>query len=219
MSASLAIIGEYTPSFEPHAATDSAIAHSCIALGIQLNSTWISSADLDDSLFRTHQGVLVAPGSPYKDMPRTLEAIRYARENGIPCLGTCGGFQHIVIEYARNVLGFRDAQHAEYDPYSSDLFVSRLACSLVGRQMELRLVADSFVAKCYNSTRAVHPDRVAVLGSGIMRVVGSDSEGEVRVVELSGHPFFVGTLYVPQKRSTLSTPHPLITKFLQAVTA
>ena len=76
MQKSVAIVGEYTPSFEPHAATNAAIAHSCAALGLDIASAWISTVDLDDSLFRRHQGLWVAPGSPYKDMARTLSAIR-----------------------------------------------------------------------------------------------------------------------------------------------
>ncbi len=59
----------------------------------------------------------MAPGSPYKNMDNTLWTIRYAREHDIPLLGTCGGFQHVIIEIARNVLGIEDAEHAEYDPY------------------------------------------------------------------------------------------------------
>ena len=226
MSAPVAIISEYTPTFEPHAATNAAIAHSCAALGLDIGSAWVSTADLDESVFRRHQAIWVAPGSPYKDLARTLSAIRHAREHGIPCLGTCGGFQHLVIEYARNVLGFRDAQHAEYDPYASNLFVSELACSLVGREVQLQFVPDSLIARCYGSDRAVeryycnfgiHPDRIGVLGSGPLRIVGSDAEGDVRVVELPGHPFFVGTLYVPQARSTAASPHPLVSAFLRVL--
>jgi CTP synthase (UTP-ammonia lyase) len=82
------------------------------------------------------------------------------------------------------------------------------------------------VARAYGSLRAVeryycnfgvHPDRVALLGSRALQVVGSDAEGEVRVVELPGHPFFVGTLYVPQARSAPGAPHPLVTAFLRTV--
>jgi CTP synthase (UTP-ammonia lyase) len=226
MPASVAIIGEFTPTFEPHAATNTAIAHSCAALGVDIGSAWISTADLDESVFRRHQAIWVAPGSPYKDLARTLWAIRHVREHGIPCLGTCGGFQHMVLEYARNVLGLQDAQHAEYDPYASELFVSRLECSLVGQEMEVQLVPDSLVAQCYGSNRVVeryycnfgvHPNRVGVLGSGPLRIVGSDAEGEVRVIELPEHPFFVGTLYVPQAGSTAGSSHPLISAFLRIV--
>lgn len=223
---SIAILGEYSAAFPPHPATDAAIADSNAALGLDVAAEWVSTDELDPSVFRRHGGIWVAPGSPYKNMTKTLDAIRRAREHGVPCFGTCGGMQHIVIEYARNVLGFRDAQHAEYDPYASELFVSALACSLAGREMQLRLVAGSQVAKIYGATTAleqyycnfgVHPDRVAVLASGPLEVVGSDAEGEVRVVELPGHPFFIGTLFVPQARSTPAAPHPLVSAFLRAV--
>jgi CTP synthase (UTP-ammonia lyase) len=221
----LAILGEFTPTFAPHAATNAAVEHACAASGLVVESDWVSTAAVDELLFAQYRGLWVAPGSPYKDMDRTLWAIRFAREHGIPCFGTCGGFQHMVLEYARNVLGFADAQHAEYDPYASRLFVSRLACSLVGREMELRFAPDSQVARIYGATEAreqyycnfgVNPDCVLLLSRGPLRVVGSDAEGEVRVVELPGHPFFIGTLFVPQARSTRQQPHPLVTAFLRS---
>jgi CTP synthase (UTP-ammonia lyase) len=226
--ASIAILGEYSSTFEPHPATDAAISHSAATLGIDVKATWVSTGDLDQSLFEAHEGIWVAPGSPYKDLAKTLAAIRYAREHSVPCFGTCGGMQHLIIEYARNVLGFQDAQHAEYDPYASLLFVSELACSLAGREMQLRLVPGSQVAAIYGETSVVeryycnfgvHPDRVAALAAGPLRIVGSDAEGSVRVVELPGHPFFIGTLYVPQARSTPNAPHPLVSAFLRAVVA
>jgi CTP synthase (UTP-ammonia lyase) len=191
-------------------------------------ATWVSTGDLDQSLFEAHDGIWVAPGSPYQDLAKTVAAIRYSREHSVPCFGTCGGMQHLIIEYARNVLGFQDAQHAEYDPCASLLFVSELACSLAGREMQLRLVPGSQVAAIYGETSVVeryycnfgvHPDRVAALAAGPLRIVGSDAEGAVRVVELPGHPFFIGTLYVPQARSTPNAPHPLVSAFLRAVVA
>ena len=124
------------------------------------------------------------------------------------------------------MLGFRDAAHAEYDPYASNLFVTRLACSLVGREMRLRFAAGSLVARSYGSTEAtehyycnfgVHPERMAELASRDLRFVGSDVEGEARVIELNGNQFFVGTLYIPQANSTLAAPHPLVAAFLKAV--
>jgi CTP synthase (UTP-ammonia lyase) len=226
--ASIAILGEYSSTFEPHPATDAAISHSAARLGIDVKATWVSTGDLDQSLFETQDGIWVAPGSPYKDLAKTVAAIRYAREHAVPCFGTCGGMQHLIIEYARNVLGFHDAQHAEYDPYASLLFVSELACSLAGREMQLRLVPGSQVAAIYGERSVVeryycnfgvHPDRVPALAAGPLRIVGSDAEGSVRVVELPGHPFFIGTLYVPQARSTPNAPHPLVSAFLRAVVA
>ncbi|MBI5303899.1 MAG: CTP synthase [Chloroflexi bacterium] len=222
----VALLGEFTLTSKTHRATNAATQHSCDTLGIGVAGEWVSTEDIAPSLFARYSGIWVAPGSPYKNMDRALWAIQHARENRIPCLGTCGGFQHMIIEYARNALGFQDAQHAEYDPYASNLFISRLECSLVGRAMKLNFGADSHVAAFYGARSAieeyycnfgVNPDKMQFLTSGSLRVTGSDSEGAVRVIELPDHPFFLGTLFVPQARSTPEKPHPLVTAFLKAV--
>jgi CTP synthase (UTP-ammonia lyase) len=223
---SIAIIGEYTPTFPPHISTSSAIEHSRSALKVDVDGIWVSTEEIDKTLFERFSGIWVAPGSPYKNLDKTLWAIRYARENRIACFGTCGGFQHMIIEYARNVLGFNDAGHAEYDPYASNLFITQLDCSLAGREMKLTFSSGSRVAEIYGGTSAieqyycnfgVNPDYVPRLKSGPLRITGADSDGETRVIELPGHPFFVGTLFVPQARSTADHPHPLVTAFMKAV--
>lgn len=221
----LVILGEFTPAFEPHRQTNEAIAHVVAADRLALTAKWVSSAAIDPAVLQGSAGLWVAPGSPYRDLGATLDAIRFAREHGLPCLGTCGGFQHMILEYARNVLGFADAQHAEYDPYASRLFVSKLACSLAGREMDLQLDPGSQIARYYGATSVreryycnfgVAPDCVPLLRQGPLRIAGRDAEGEVRVIELPGHPFFVGTLFVPQARSTPDAPHPLVRSFLRA---
>ncbi len=195
-------------------------------LGADVAYQWVSTEKIDDSFFETFDGLWVAPGSPYKNMDRTLWAIRYARENDVPTIGTCGGFQHIMLEYARNLLGFKDANHAEYDPYASNLFISELACSLAGREMDLSFEEGSKVAEIYGSTCAkeayycnfaVNPEYLEEIRKGPIRISGSDSEGEVRVIEYPDHPFFIGTLFVPQTRSRKENPHPLVTAFLKSV--
>ena len=225
MDKSIALLGEYTPTFQPHIDTEAAIKHSRAILDSDIGGQWVSTQDIDESLFQQFSAIWIAPGSPYKNMEKTLWAIRHAREKRIPCFGTCGGFQHLLIEYARNILGFKDAQHAEYDPYSSQLFISQLACSLAGLELPLTFVPDSKVARIYGSVSAteqyycnfgVNPEVVSLLKSGELKITGSDSEGEIRVVELPDHPFFIGTLFVPQARSTEETPHPLVTEFLRA---
>ena len=224
----IAILGEYDSTFTPHVATGLAIRHSSAVLSTPIEGEWVSTQNIDESLFSRYSGLWVAAGSPYKNLDRTLWAIEHARKNNVPCFGTCGGFQHMVLEYARNVLRYRDAQHAEYDPYASTLFISHLACSLAGREMELTFENGSQVAEIYGSTSAreeyycnfgVDPGKVGLLGSRGLRISGSDSEGEVRVIELPNHPFYVGTLFVPQTRSTERQPHPLVTAFVQAVAA
>jgi CTP synthase (UTP-ammonia lyase) len=226
--ARIAVIGEYDPASPTQSATDAALKHSSQQLGAHVEHTWLTTETLSDALFEQFAAVLIAPGSPYKSLTRTLAAIRFAREHGVPCLGTCGGFQHMVIEYARNVLGMREAQHAEYDPNASELFITPLSCSLRGRSMALQLTAGSQVASLYGSTSAteqyycnfgVNPARVALLKTGPLRITGSDSEGELRVIELPGHPFFIGTLFVPQAGSRAGHPHPLVTAFMRAALA
>jgi CTP synthase (UTP-ammonia lyase) len=103
----IAILGEFTPAFKPHLATNAAIRHSRDALEIAIEGDWISTADIGMPLFQSYSGVWVAPGSPYKNLDLTLWAIQKARENGVPCFGTCGGFQHMILEYARNVLNWQ----------------------------------------------------------------------------------------------------------------
>jgi CTP synthase (UTP-ammonia lyase) len=225
LSQSIALLGEYDPAFPPHPATEAAIEHSSAQLGLCIDRSWVSTEDIDSRLFERHSGIWVAPGSPYRNIEKTLWAIRFARENRIPCLGTCGGFQHMIIEYARNVCGFEDAQHAEYDPYASRLFISRLACSLAGRDMALSFVAGSRAASIYGALSAteryycnfgVNPDYLGELTKGPLKVSGSDREGEIRVVEDPAHPFFLGTLFVPQSLSGPGAPHPVVTAFVAA---
>lgn len=221
----IAILGELDPAFPPHRATNEALAHSATTLGVDVDARWVSTADVTIEALREYSGIWIAPGSPYKSLVNTLAVIRHARERRIPCLGTCGGCQHIIVEYARNVLGFKDARHAEYDPYASELFVSELECSLAGRELRIDLVPGSRVAQIYGTRHAVeryycnfgvNPDKVPLLRNGPLKIIGSDAEGEVRVVELPDHPFFVGTLFVPQMRSTPERPHPLVTAFVRA---
>ncbi len=172
-------------------------------------------------------GLWVAPGSPYKDLSQALQAIRLARENLIPCLGTCGGFQHMILEFARNVLGFADARHAEYAPDASRLFISALSCSVVGKEMRVRLRPHTTAHTLYGGDEAVeryyctfgvnpeYSDTVA--GNQDLVISGRDVNGEIRIIEILDHPFFVGTLFVPQAKSRESAPHPLVSGFMQAV--
>jgi CTP synthase (UTP-ammonia lyase) len=225
---SVAIVGDHDPSSRTHEATEASLDHAAAALGIELSHRWVPTPALAVDARRAlvdDSAVWIAPGSPYASMAGALAAIRLAREEGMPLLGTCGGFQHVVIEYARNVLGFEDAQHAEYDPRASTLFVTPLSCSLAGQEMRVCLVAGSRAAGAYGATATVEryycnfgldPERQAPLHAAGLRVVGVDAGGEARVVEIPEHPFYVATLYVPQTRSTPDHPHPLVAAFVRA---
>ncbi len=232
MNKPLLVVGDFEPRNQSHAATNAALEHAAAALDLKLSHAWVGTeaiaaphglAQLDGAA-----GLWIAPASPYRSMAGALAAIRLARERGIPLLGTCGGFQHIIIEYARTVLGLEDAEHEESSPDAAHQVISRLACSLVGRTLTIRFQPGSLVARAYGHDTAqeqylcnygVNPDYAAMLSKGDLHVVGSDAEGTIRAVELAGHPFFVGTLFLPQHHSTAEAPHPLIVAFLKAAQA
>ena len=229
MTKSIAIIADFDSKSIAHRATNDAISHATVALGYTVEVRWVYTTELSspESIERLseYDGIWIGPGSPYKNMDGALSAIRIARERGIPLFGTCGGFQHIILEFARNVLSFADAEHEESAPAASRLFISRLACSLAGRTMTITLTPDSKLARVYGRTTVheqylcnfgVNPQYVDIFRSGAMRVVGADAEGVIRAVELPEHPFFVGTLFMPQLGSTPSQPHPVVSAFIRA---
>ncbi len=222
---SIMVLGEFDRNNETHLATNAAIAHSAARLGADVAARWVGTDECSHAALREHDGLLVAPGSPYRNFEGALEAIRYAREHDVPCLGTCGGFQHMLIEYARNGLEIAGAGHAEYDPHAAEPFISALYCSLFGRELTVLLTEGSRAARIYGATRAleryycsfgVNPAYRARLEGGAFKISGSDEDGEVRIMELDGHRFFIGTLFVPQARSREGRPHPLVSAFVQA---
>jgi CTP synthase (UTP-ammonia lyase) len=223
----IGVIGDYDPDHPVHPATTDGVAHAAKALGITADVTWVGTDGVGDpaATLAGFDGVFVAPGSPYRSLDGALAAIAHARTAGMPLLGTCAGLQHVVLEYARNVLGVAGAQHAEYDPDADDLFVTPLSCSLAGQVMDVTLVAGTRAAAAYGTGTAteryycnfgLNPDRLGELEAGGLRVSGTDASGEVRVVELSDAAFYLATLFVPQASSTPDRPHPLVTAFVRA---
>jgi len=221
----IAIIADFDPTNETHVMTTKAIEHANSYLNANIGFDWVFTEDISQNLLNNYTGFLIGPGSPYKNMANAVKTIRFARENKIPILGTCGGFQHMVIEFARNVVGIEDADSEETGSNATQLLISRLACSLRGRKMDITLKSGSKIATIYGSTSAqenyycnfgVNPDYIGVLKSANLKITGSDAEGEVRIIEIAGHPFYLGTLFVPQTNSRPEAPHPIITAFVKA---
>lgn len=224
----IGIIGDYNPDFRPHHATNAAITHAADKLQLQVIIDWLPTAEITDASIgqlREYNALWCAPGSPYRSMAGALLGIRFAREQHVPFIGTCGGFQHVVLEYARNVLGFTEASHAESDPDASCLFISALACSLVGKTMQVQIEPASRVFQIYQRTLVeeqyycqfgLNPEYQAMIHDGGLRIAGIDTDGEARILELPDHPFFVATLFVPPLTSTPEQPHPLLMAYLQA---
>jgi CTP synthase (UTP-ammonia lyase) len=224
----LAIIGEYDAAFEPHRAVDATIAQVRSARGIDVRAHWISTEAIEGdgtAQLAAFDGIWISPGSPYRSLDGALESIRFARERGVPLLGTCGGFQHVVLEYARNVMGLANAQHAEMSPHEGELLITPLTCSPAGQTMPITIDGASRVAGWYGATRAVeryycnyglNPDYEAAVEAAGLRVVAWDDGGEPRVVDLPSHPFYIGTLFVPQPSAEPDSPHALVAAFVEA---
>lgn len=226
----IGIVGDYDESFIPHTSTNEAIKHVCNTFKLDVSYDWLPTDEIEpgfERIVNTYKGFWIAPGSPYKSMKGALKIIEYARLHNIPTLGTCGGFQHMVIEFARNVLHIEDADHEEYDPYASALVVNKLACSLKGQVLEIGIIdrcAKTF--GYYNSTKisekyycdfGLNPTYQQQLHDEGFKVVGIDKSREARILELENHCFFVATLFVPQANSTEVNPHPLVSAFVHAV--
>ena len=229
-SVRIAVLGEYQADRVTHPATTAATGHAAACLGLQAQVEWVGTDAIEGrgDVLAGYDGIWMAPGSPYRSLTGALEAITAARTGGIPLLGTCGGFQHIVLEYARSVLGVPGAGHAEYSPDGDDLFITALSCSLAGRPFAVRLTPATKAARAYGTESAeeryycnfgLNPKVIADLRSAGLVTSGTDADGEVRIVELSEHPFFVGTLFVPQVSSAPGRPHPLVVAFVVAAYA
>jgi CTP synthase (UTP-ammonia lyase) len=198
------------------------------ALEMPVLGEWLPTAALEQDCalaLAGFDGLWISLGSPYRSMRGALNAIRFGRERGLPVLGTCGGCQHMAIEFAHNVPGIEDATSAETDPYASELIITPLSCSLKGRAMTVLIAADSSIAAIYGKTQAIeeyycnfglNPAYQGRLHAAGLEIVGTDTDGEARILALTQHLFFVATLFVPQLTSTAEHPHPLIVAFVKA---
>jgi CTP synthase (UTP-ammonia lyase) len=223
----IALIGDYNPAVKAHQAIPRALALACGAGEGQCEWEWVHTSTLledPSAQLAGFHGVWCVPASPYAHTRGALAAIRFARQTGRAFLGTCGGFQHALLEYAEAVWGVAPG-HAELDPAAVDPVIAPLACSLVEASGEIHFETGSRVAAIYGVTTAIeeyhcryglNPKYGDRLVSGPLRAGGRDAEGEVRAIELDGHPFFVATLFQPERSALAARTHPLVKAFVAA---
>ncbi len=224
----IALIGDYNPEVAAHVAIPRALKLAANGSARPVERSWMATplfAAKSDELLSHFDAIWCVPNSPYASMAGALSAIRFARESGRPFLGTCGGFQHAVIEYARNALDFHEADHAESNPETALPLMSRLACSLARATGAIRLMPDSRIARIYGRTEiaenyhcnfGLNPRFESMLNDGKLNITGRDENGEARAVELAGHPFFIATLFQPEQSAFTGVEHPLICSFVRA---
>lgn len=222
----IAIIGEFREHFKPHSTMMASIEHVKKKCKFDIEYEWVDTSIVeryDKNLLRQYAGFWSAPGSPFNSLSGAVKAIEYARINNIPHLGTCAGFQHTIIEFARNVLHIADAQHEEYESESSSLFISKLSRSLVGEKMQVRLLENSIAYDSYNKdfttedyycNFGINPHFAQKLTHPDLKISGIDQFDEIRIIEIPKNRFFISTLFVPQTNSSSIKPHPLIEQFV-----
>ena len=224
-TARIALVGDQSPEVKAHIAIPRALTLAAESLQKKITTTWMPTKELAGKAevqLRNFQGIWCVPGSPYASMDGALEAIRFARENNIPFLGTCGGFQHALIEYGRNVLGFANADHAESNPDANFLLIAPLACALRETATDIHLQTNSRaraiygrekVSETFNCGYGLKPERHDLFAKSGLRITGFGDDNTARIVELDNHPFFMATLFQPERSAFKNATHPLIVAF------
>jgi len=221
----IALVGDRSEAVVAHRAIPLALERCSRESGIAVRYEWVPSEQSTPARISAFDGIWCVPGSPYKSMRDVLLAIRHTRENGVPFLGTCGGFQHAVLEYARNVLGWIDATHAETDPGGVRNVIAPLECGLLDGEGVVRFRPDTKLALAYGALEtkaeylcryAVNPEFRGALLQGPLQETAVDEQDDLRAIELRGHPFFVATLFQPERAALRGRAVPIVDAFVRA---
>jgi len=236
----IGLIGKYVELKDSYKSIAEAFIHAGAVNNVKVKLNWIHSESLTDEnvkeTLKGLKGILVAPGFGNRGIEGKISAIKYARENNIPFFGICLGMQCAVIEFARNVLGLKDAHSREMNPATSnpviDLLEAQKNISHMGGTMRLgaypcRLEENTLAHKVYGAKEISERHRhryefnneyltkfkeAGMIISGI-----NPNAGLVEIVELnSKHPFFMGVQFHPEYKSTVEKPHPLFVAFVKA---
>lgn len=228
----IGLIGEFNPEVEAHIAIPQALELASNDLASPFEAMWLTTSQLEqdtEQALAGYQALWFVPNTPYASMNGALQSLRYAREYNVPTLGTCGGCQYMIIEYARNVLGMLEADNAESNPTASIQLIIPLACSRTGLTTSTLLTPGSRVAALYGTNEITEQYGVCNYGpnaqfwpaleQGGMHVTGVDRDGDARIVEIEQHPFFIGTLFQPERSAFRKIVHPLVKAFLEVAKA
>lgn len=235
----VALVGKYVKLHDAYLSVAEALAHAGYENSCQVEIGWVDSESITKDnageVLDGYQGVIVPGGFGSRGIEGMLEAARYARENGVPYLGICLGMQILVMEFARDVLGFADAGSSEFTPESShcviDLMPDQKGDLPKGGTMRLgawpcRIAQGSTMQKAYKTAEIWqrHRHRYEVnnrfrqeLEEAGLAITGTSPDGRlVEAVEVEGHPFAVGVQYHPEFKSRPDRAEPLFRAFIAA---
>jgi CTP synthase len=247
----IAMVGKYMELLDAYKSLIEAMSHAGIQNRTKVNLRYIDSEDIENqgtALLEGVDAILVPGGFGLRGVEGKVTAVQYARENKIPYLGICLGMQVAVIEFARNVLGWSDANSTEFDASSTHPVVGLITewqdatgvteqrdnASDLGGTMRLgaqdcQLLSGSQVHQCYGKDVIVerHRHRYEVNNNLLpqlieagLKVTGRSADGAlVEVIEAPDHPWFVACQFHPEFTSTPRDGHPLFSGFVSAALA
>ena len=223
-SGRIALVGDRSPHVRSHVRVPGLLDRLRDRDNLDFDAYWIPTDQVDEAL-EGFDGIWLLPGSPYRSEAGAITAIRIARESGIPFLGTCAGFQHAMLEFARNVCGAAEVQHGESTPDADDLLIVPLACSLDGHEGAIQVTPGTRAAALLGAERSMEryhcsygldTTRLGLLREHGLVFSGYDDEGDPRIAELPDHPFYLATLFQPELAGDGTRPHPFIQAFARA---
>ena len=235
----IGLIGKYVELQDSYKSISEALNHASASNETKVNVRWIHSEDLTSGNIAEHlkglNGILVAPGFGDRGIEGKIKAVQYARENNIPFFGICLGMQMAVVEFSRNVLGYKDASSTEMNENCAhpviNLMEDQKDVTKKGGTMRLgawdcEISKESNVFKAYNKTMISERHRhryefnneyLEQLRANGMKTTGVNPKTKlVEIVEIPNHPWFVGVQYHPEYKSTVLNPHPLFVDFVKA---
>ena len=221
------LIGERDPSKAAHLGIEASIEIFRGEVDPTLAFHWVATNEVAthgaERALGSATGIWCAPGSPYESTEGALQAIRYAREKRRAFLGTCGGFQHALMEYCGNVLG-REAVHQEMAADAANPLIVKLTCSLVGAKARVIAVPGSSFAQLmggaesieeFNCNYGLAVSLESIFAGSDLEFTAYDEAKQVRAFQLQRHSFFVGTLFQPERRALSGALHSVVRAFLQ----
>ena len=235
----IALVGKYVALHDAYLSVAEALTHGGIENGVHVEIRWVDSETVTDEnaaeVLGGCEGILVPGGFGSRGVEGKISAIRYAREHKVPFLGICLGMQMAVVEFARNVAGLAGAHSSELDPRTAypviDLMPDQVDVTDKGGTMRLgswpcELVEGSRAAAAYGRQHIderhrhryeFNNDYREKLTAAGLSLAGLSPDGRlVEIVELSGHPWFVGVQFHPELKSRPNKAHPLFREFIAA---
>ena len=224
----VAILGNLNESYLPHYTMNTVF--SDFQQSFPFEFKWVPTESLTENVadkLNTYSGIVAGSG-PYTSKDGVINGIRHARLNNIPFFGTCSGFGYAVLECAQSFFNLADVQHPHDNNLpENEVFLQQLnVCGIGMHSIGFNPVKETLASIIYNNQELVHEESHCMYGVSYnmiekfkdhgLIVSGTDSDGEPKILEYAKNDFFVITLFLPQLKSTLANPHPLILMFLQS---